>query len=106
MYSFLCKGLLRLLATLASTSSRRGGSLLPLLRKISRQTPIYLLSFYHNIHLLTKLSVHFIILAVGHITDGSGLPQGSMTGEADRLGTSLFCCTSVSVFLFLEKAHW
>ena len=41
MYSFLYKGLLRLLATLASTSSRRGGSLLPLLRKISRQTPIY-----------------------------------------------------------------
>ena len=31
------------------------------------------------------------------MTDGSGLPQGSMTGEADRLGKY---CTAVSVFLF------
>ena len=46
MYSFLYKGLLRLLATLASTSSRRGGSLLPIVRKTSRQTPIYLYFHY------------------------------------------------------------
>ena len=48
MYSFLYKGLLRLLATLAATSSRRGGSLLPIVRKTSRQTPIYILEKDYN----------------------------------------------------------
>ena len=35
---------------------------------------------------IDKNSVSFYNLLVGHMTDGSGLPQGSMTGEADRLG--------------------
>ena len=50
MYSFLYKGLLRLLATLAATSSRRGGSLLPIVRRTSRPTPIYLATKYEAFH--------------------------------------------------------
>lgn len=34
------------------------------------------------------------------MTDGSGLPQGSMTGDADRLGRNIFWCQYVG-FLFL-----
>ena len=48
---------------------------------------------------IDKNSVSFYNLLVGHITDGSGSPQGSMTGEADRLGICMHQCVGFSFFM-------
>ena len=52
---------------------------------------------------IDKNSVSFYNLLVGHMTDGSGLPQGSMTGGADRLGMYMHQCVG---FSFLCRPHF